>query len=85
MVKIFLGDTLFGNSRSWKRSHGQVPKKNFDGEFEILGKFPLRICFVTHMGLVDFELQAFLLWRLSPKYPDLTFFQGQYLGKCFTK
>ena len=44
---MFLGDTLFGNSRSWKRSQGQTPKnyfKNiFDGEFRILGKFPLRI------------------------------------------
>ena len=39
---------------------------------------------MTHIGLVDFELQALLLWRLSPKYPDLTFFQGQYLGKYFT-
>ena len=50
MVKNFLGDTLFGNSRSWKRSQGQVPKnylKNFfDGEFGILGKFPLRIWFL---------------------------------------
>ena len=46
MVKKFFGDTLFGNSRSWKRSQGQVPKnyfKNiFDGEFGILGKLPLR-------------------------------------------
>ena len=83
------GDTLFGNSRSWKRSQGQVPKNYFlnffDGEFRMLGKFPLRIWFVTHMRLVDFELQAFLLWRFSPKYTDLTFFQGQYLGKYFTK
>ena len=36
------------------------------------------------MGLVDFELQALLLWRLSPKCRDWTFFQGQYLGKYFT-
>ena len=47
MGKMFLGDTLFGNSRSWKRSQGQTPKnyfeKIFDGEFGILGKFPLRI------------------------------------------
>ena len=47
MGKMFLGDTLFGNSRSWKRSQGQIPKnyfkKIFDGEFGILGKFPLRI------------------------------------------
>ena len=54
MVKIFLGDTLFGNSRSWKRSHGQVPKKNFDGEFEILGKFPLRIWFCDPYGTCRF-------------------------------
>ena len=88
MVKIFFGDTLFGKSRSWKRSQGQVPKNYFlnffDSELGILRKFPLRI-FVIHMGLVDFELQAFLPWRLSPKYPNLTFFQGQYLGKYFTK
>ena len=49
MVKIIFGDTLFGNSRSWKRSQGQVPKNYFlhffYGEFGILGKFPLRICF----------------------------------------
>ena len=47
MGKIFFRDTLFGNSRSWKRSQGQTPKnyffKFFDGEFGILGKFPLRI------------------------------------------
>ena len=47
MGEMFLEDTLFGNSRSWKRSQGQTPKnylkKNFDGEFGILGKFPLRI------------------------------------------
>ena len=47
MGNMFLGDTLFGNSRSWKRSQGQTPKnyflKNFDDEFGILGKFPLRI------------------------------------------
>ena len=47
MGKMFLRDTLFGNSRSWKRSQGQTHKnyfkKNFDGEFGILGKFPLRI------------------------------------------
>ena len=47
MGKMFLGDTLFGNSRSWKRSQGQTPKnyfkKIFDSEFGILGKFPLRI------------------------------------------
>ena len=44
---MFFRDTLFGNSRSWKRSQGQTPKKKlfqfFDGEFGILGKFPLRI------------------------------------------
>ena len=49
MLKIIFGDTLFGNSRSWKRSQGQVPKNYlkhfFDGEFGILGKFPLRIWF----------------------------------------
>ena len=47
MVKNFLGDTLFGNSRSWKRSQGQTPKNYFktifDGKFGILGKFLLRI------------------------------------------
>ena len=47
MGKMFLGDTLFANSRSWKRSQGQTPKNYFlnifDGEFGILGKFPLRI------------------------------------------
>ena len=26
---MFLGDTLFGNSRSWKRSQGQTPKNYF--------------------------------------------------------
>ena len=70
MGKMFFGDTLFGNSRSWKRSQGQTPKNYFynffDDEFGILGIIPLRLWFVTHMGLVDFELQAFLLWRLSP-------------------
>ena len=44
---MFLGDTIFGNSRSWKKSQGQTPKnyfkKKIDGEFGILGKFPLRI------------------------------------------
>ena len=47
MCKMFFGDALFGKSRSWKRSQGQAPKnylkKNFDGEFGIIGKFPLRI------------------------------------------
>ena len=47
MVKIFFGGILFGNSRSWKRSQGQVPKnyvfKFSDREFGIIGKFPLRI------------------------------------------
>ena len=47
MGKMFLGDTLFGNSRSLKRSQGQAPKNYlktiFDGEFGILSKFPLRI------------------------------------------
>ena len=46
MDKMFFGDTLSGNSRSWKRSLCQTPKKifkqNFDGEFRILGRFPLR-------------------------------------------
>ena len=46
MGKMCLGDTLFGNSRSWKRSQGQTSKNYvktiFDGEFGILGKFPLR-------------------------------------------
>ena len=89
MGKMFLGDTLFGNSRSWKRSQGQVPKKYFSiflmANLESLVNFLKEYGFVTHMGLVDFELQEFLLWRLSPKYPDLIFFQGQYLGKYFTK
>ena len=44
---MFLGDTLFGNSRSWETSQGQTPKNYlkhiFDDEFGILGKFPLRI------------------------------------------
>ena len=80
MVKTFLGDTLFGNSRSWKRSQGQVPKKKFFliflmANLESLVNFLQEYGFVIHMGLVDFELQAFLLWRLSPKYPDLTFFK----------
>ena len=26
---MFLRDTLFGNSRSWKRSQGQTPKNYF--------------------------------------------------------
>ena len=47
MGEMFFGDKLFGNSRSWKRSQGQTPKNYFnfffDGEFGILGKFPLRI------------------------------------------
>ena len=47
MVKKFSGDTLFGNSRSWKRSQGQTPKNYlktiFDSEIGILGKFILRI------------------------------------------
>ena len=47
MGKMFLGDTLFGNSRSWKRSQGQTPKNClkffFDGEFGMLGKFSLTI------------------------------------------
>ena len=58
MVKIFWGDTLFGNSRSLKRSQGQAPKnylKNFfDGEFGILGKFPLRIWFCDPYGTCRF-------------------------------
>ena len=57
MVKIFLGDTLFGNSRSCKRSQGQVPKKIlnfFDAEFGILGKFPLRIWFCDPYGTCRF-------------------------------
>ena len=57
MVKNFLGDTLFGNSRSWKRSQGQVPKKIlnfFDAEFGILGKFPLRIWFCDPYGTCRF-------------------------------
>ena len=41
------GDTLFGNSRSWKRLQGQTTKKcyfSFFGDrFGILGEFPLRI------------------------------------------
>ena len=55
---MFLGDTLFGISRSWKRSQGQTPKnyfkKNFDGEFGILGKFPLRIWFCDPYGTCRF-------------------------------
>ena len=57
MGKTFFGDTLFGNSRSWKRSQGQVPKnylKIFDGEFGILGKFPLRIWFCDLCGTCRF-------------------------------
>ena len=37
MVKIFLGDKLFGNSRSWKKAHGQAPKNYFLNFF--YGKF----------------------------------------------
>ena len=46
---MFFGDTLFGNSRSWKMSQGQTAKNYFFklfffyDEFGILGKFPLRI------------------------------------------
>ena len=29
MDKMFFRDTLFGNSRSWKRSQGQTPKNYF--------------------------------------------------------
>ena len=29
MGKMFYRDTLFGNSRSWKRSQGQTPKNYF--------------------------------------------------------
>ena len=58
MGKMFLGDTLFGNSRLWKRSQGQVPKKIFknffEGEFRILGKFPLRIWFCDPYGTCRF-------------------------------
>ena len=58
MVKIFLGDILFGNSWSWKRLQGQLYKnylKNiFDGEFGILGKFPLRIWFCDLYGTCRF-------------------------------
>ena len=47
MGKMFLGEKLFGNSKSWKGSQGQTHKnylkKNCDGEFGILGKFPLRL------------------------------------------
>ena len=49
------GDTLFGNSRSWKRSQGQAPKKflkKIYGEFEILGKFPLRIWFCVSQKIL---------------------------------
>ena len=58
MVKNFFGDTLFGNSRSSKKSQGQVPKNNFKkffvGEFGILGKFPLRIWFCDPYGTCRF-------------------------------
>ena len=58
MVKKIFGDTLFGNSRSWKRSQGQVPKNYclnfFEGEFGILGKFPLRIWFCDQYGTCRF-------------------------------
>ena len=58
MVKNFFGDKLFGNSRSWKRSQGQVPKNYFynffDGEFGILGKFPLIIWFCDPYGTCRF-------------------------------
>ena len=70
MGKMFFGDTLFGNSRSWKRSQGQTPKNYFEkflmANLESLVNFPEEYCFVTHIGLVDFELKAFLLWWLSP-------------------
>ena len=33
MGKMFLGDTLFGNSRSRKRSQGQTPKKYLKKKF----------------------------------------------------
>ena len=61
LTKKFLikfGDRLFGNSRSCKRSQGQVHKKYFviffDGEFEILGKFPLGIWFCDPYGTCRF-------------------------------
>ena len=58
MVQNFFGDTLFGNSRSWKRSQGQVSKnyfkKNFECEFGILGKFPLGIWFCDPYGTCRF-------------------------------
>ena len=59
--KFFLikfGDTLFGNSRSWKRSQGQTTKKYyfsfFADRFGILGEFPLRIWFSHPHGTCRF-------------------------------
>ena len=55
---IKFGDTLFGNSRSWKRSQGQTTKKyyfSFSGDrFGILGEFPLRIWFSDPHGTCRF-------------------------------
>ena len=55
---IKFGDTLFGNSRSWKRSQGQTTKKYyfsfFGDRFGILGEFSLRKWFSHPHGTYRF-------------------------------
>ena len=70
MGKMFLVDTLFGNSRSWKRSQGQVPKnyfKFFYCKFGILDKFPLRIWFCDPYGTCRFCVTGILVMAVEPK------------------
>ena len=69
MVKIFLGIPFFGKSRSWKRSQGQVPKNHFfNGEFGILGKFPLRGAGMMNYKHID---RISLLFYNAPGKPQL--------------
>ena len=57
-ILIKFGDTLFGNSRSWKRSQGQVTKNYyfsfFGDRFGILGEFSLRKWFSHPHGTCRF-------------------------------
>ena len=56
-----------GRGKCHKVKHLKIIFLNFlTANLESLVNFLQEYSFVTHIGLVDFELQAFLLWRLSP-------------------
>ena len=56
-----------GRGKGHKVKHLKIIFKNcLMVNLESLVNFLSEYSFVTHIGLVDFELQAFLLWRLSP-------------------